>query len=441
MGDATSLVAAPFGALYLHMPFCVRRCRYCDFATAATCHDDPLVAAYAGALETLARRVSLVGLLGGVRTAYLGGGTPTMAGEKLAGLVACVRGVCPDLAEFSSEANPESLTAALAASLARAGLTRISLGVQSTVDAELARLGRAHDRAGALAAARVVCAAGLDLSCDLMAGIPLQTPASWEHSLHDVLEAGATHVSCYPLMVEDGTPLAAAVEAGEEREPDDDLQADLMLAAARVLGNAGLTRYEVASYAAPGKACAHNIAYWTGVPYLGLGSSAASMMGPEGLLALAEALPLAVVDAGESVELPATVGVGAGDGRQETPAAYLARHPEAARIRLRMLDDARNLVYKVGARGPLACEIESLTAREAAAEDLMLAMRMSAGAPSALLEQAVDKDGIPRLTLERACADIVGRGLAAWTAEGALAPTERGWLLGNELYGAMWDLA
>ena len=441
MGDATSLVAAPFGALYLHMPFCVRRCRYCDFATAATCHDDPLVAAYAGALETLARRVGLVGLLGGVRTAYLGGGTPTMAGEKLAGLVACVRGVCPDLAEFSSEANPESLTAALAASLARAGLTRISLGVQSTVDAELARLGRAHDRAGALAAARVVCAAGLDLSCDLMAGIPLQTPASWEHSLHDVLEAGATHVSCYPLMVEDGTPLAAAVEAGEEREPDDDLQADLMLAAARVLGNAGLTRYEVASYAVPGKACAHNIAYWTGVPYLGLGSSAASMMGPEGLLALAEALPLAVVDAGESVELPATVGGGAGDGRQETPAAYLARHPEAVRIRLRMLDDARNLVYKVGARGPLACEIESLTAREAAAEDLMLAMRMSAGAPSALLEQAVDKGGIPRLTLERACADIVGRGLAVWTAEGTLAPTERGWLLGNELYGAMWDLA
>ena len=171
------MVAAPFGALYLHMPFCIRRCRYCDFATAATRHDDPLVAAYAGALETLERRVGSAGLLKGVHAAYVGGGTPTMAGEKLAGLVACVRGVCPDLAEFSSEANPESLTSTLVTSLAQAGLTRISLGVQSTIDAELARLGRAHDRAGALAAARVVCAAGLDLSCDFMAGIPLQPPA------------------------------------------------------------------------------------------------------------------------------------------------------------------------------------------------------------------------------------------------------------------------
>lgn len=441
MGDATSLVAAPFGALYLHMPFCIRRCRYCDFATAATRHDDSLVAAYTGALETLVQRAASAGLLEGTCTAYLGGGTPTMAGEKLTGLVACVRGTCPRLGEFSSEANPESLTPTLAASLAQAGITRISLGVQSTIDAELARLGRAHDRAGALAAARVVCAAGLDLSCDLMAGIPLQTPASWEHSLHDVLEAGATHVSCYPLMVEDGTPLAAAVEAGKEREPDDDLQADLMLAAARVLGNAGLTRYEVASYAAPGKACAHNIAYWTGVPYLGLGSSAASMMGPEGLLALAEALPLAVVDDGEGAELPATSGVGAWGGRSETPTAYLARHPEAARIRLRMLDGARALVRKVGAGEPLACEIESLTAREATAEDLMLAMRMSAGAPATLLVRAAEEGGIPRTALEETCDAAVERGLAAWTAEGALTPTERGWLLGNKLYGAMWDLA
>lgn len=423
-----------FGALYLHVPFCVRRCRYCDFATAATRHDDSLVAAYVDALETLVCRVGSASLLEGAHTAYLGGGTPTMAGEGLAGLVACVRGACPGLAEFSSEANPESLTAALASSLAQAGLTRISLGVQSTDDAELARLGRAHDRLGALAAARAVCAAGLDLSCDLMAGIPLQTPASWERSLRDVLEAGATHVSCYPLMVEDGTPLAAAIEAGEECEPDDDLQADLMLAAAHTLGAAGLERYEVASYAAPGKACAHNIAYWTGVPYLGLGSSAAGMTTPEGLLALAEALPISVVDSDE-VDDSLTGGV------SETAPSYLMRHPEASRIRLRMVDDARTLVRKVSGGEALTCEVEALTVREAAAEDLMLAMRMSAGAPAGLLGRVAQEGAIPRDALDRACSEVVREGLAAWRPDGSLVPTQRGWLLGNELYGAMWELA
>lgn len=423
-----------FGALYLHVPFCVRRCRYCDFATAATRHDDPLVSAYTAALETLVRRIDSAGLFEDVHTAYLGGGTPTMAGEGLARLVACVRGACPELAEFSSEANPESLTAALASSLAQAGLTRISLGVQSTDDAELTRLGRAHDRSGALVAARAVCAAGLDLSCDLMAGIPLQTPASWERSLCDVLEAGATHVSCYPLMVEDGTPLAAAVEAGEECGPDDDLQADLMITAAHVLELAGLERYEVASYAAPRKACAHNIAYWTGVPYLGLGSSAAGMMTPEGLLALSEVVPIGMVDADDSL-------TGGTPPVCESVPSYLARHPEASRMRLRMVDDTRTLVRKVSDGEALVCEAEALTAREAAAEDLMLAMRMSAGASADLLGRAAGEDVIPRDALERACSEVVRDGLAAWKPDGSLAPTQRGWLLGNELYGAMWELA
>ena len=432
--------ASLFGALYLHIPFCVRRCRYCDFATAATRHSDPLVSAYVDTLLALLDRVESSGLLHDIRTAYLGGGTPTMAGEKLAPLVASVRRACPQLKEFSSEANPESLTPALAAAVSHAGLTRISLGVQSTDNEELVRLGRAHDRTAALATARAVREVGLDLSCDLMAGIPLQSPASWECSLQDVLDAGATHVSCYPLMIEDGTPLAAAIDAGEEHEPDDDLQADLMVTAERVLGLAGLERYEVASYALPGKTCAHNIAYWTGVGYLGLGSSAASMTTPDGLLALAESLPLAVVDTG-AIDPSPTVGHGAGLGPHKAPDAYLARHPEAARIRLRMVDDARTLVDKAKTGEPLACEAEALTAREAAAEDLMLAMRMSKGASLSRLEQAVQQGGIPQATLERACDEVVERGLAAWTADGALAPTELGWLLGNELYGVMWDLA
>ena len=266
-------------ALYLHVPFCVRRCRYCDFTTSAIAHDDPLVEGYVEALVALLERLRYHGLLADIETAYVGGGTPTMAGAALPRLVLATRRACgAGLREFSSEANPESLDANLARALATAGLTRLSLGVQSLDDAELARLGRAHDARRAHVAMASARAAGLDLSCDLMCGIPLQTRESWEASLRGVVDAGATHVSCYPLMVEEGTPLYDACEAGEEAWPDDDAQADLMLIAERVLGSAGMSRYEVASYALPGHACRHNIAYWTGRSYLGLGTGASSIL-------------------------------------------------------------------------------------------------------------------------------------------------------------------
>ena len=272
-----------FSALYLHIPFCIRRCRYCDFATDATPHGDPLVAAYVAVLDSLVGRLSAAGLLRSVRTGYIGGGTPTMAGEGLARLVAQVRRGCPGIVELSTEANPESLTGSLARSLAASGATRVSLGVQSLDDAELAQLGRAHSSANARAAARFAVDAGLDLSCDLMCGIPLQTPQSWEASLRGALDLGACHVSCYPLMLEEGTPLEAAVSRGEVSVADDDAAADRMVVAERILGQAGFSRYEVASYARPGKRCAHNVAYWTGASYLGLGRVGREHDGPRGV--------------------------------------------------------------------------------------------------------------------------------------------------------------
>ncbi len=421
-------------ALYLHVPFCVRRCRYCDFATGAVVHGDPLVGAYVDALRALLGRLAAAGLLAGVRTAYIGGGTPTMAGAALPGLAAAVRAACPGLGEFSTEANPESLDPDLARRLAGAGVTRVSLGVQSLDDAELARLGRAHDARAARAAARAAVGAGLNLSCDLMCGIPLQTSASWEASLAGVLDLGAGHVSCYPLMLEEGTPLEAAVSRGEERVADDDAAADLMVGAERVLAAAGLARYEVASYARPGRACAHNVAYWTGVPYLGLGSSAAGMLDPAGFALLAEALPLACVpeDAGGDVApLPGS----------DFAARILSLGPrQAARVRVRMLDGPRGLVGAVRAGTPLRVGVETLSAREAVAEDLMLGMRMSRGIAPGLLARAAGA-GIPRARLDAALADLEARGLACWRADGRFAPTEQGWLLGNELYGALWDLA
>lgn len=430
----------PFSALYLHVPFCVRRCRYCDFSTDAIPHGDPLVAAYIEALEFLVGRLGAAGLIWDARTAYIGGGTPTMAGEGLARLVAQIRQTCPKLVEVSTEANPESLTDRLARALASSGATRVSLGVQSLDDAELVQLGRVHSSAAARAAACSVVGAGLDLSCDLMCGIPLQTSRSWEASLHGVLSMGAGHVSCYPLMLEEGTSLEAAVSRGEVTVADDDAAADLMVVAEQVLGEAGLARYEVASYARPGKRCAHNIAYWTGESYLGLGTSAASMMVPEEFSALADALPLTCVPESPYTEWFAGGPKGPLDGVELAARIRDLGGRAVARVRMRLTDGARELVAAVASGRPLNVRIETLTAREAACEDLMLGMRMMDGVPYAAFRRAVGA-GVPQDDLESAGADLEARGLARWTDGGRFVPTEQGWLLGNELYGALWDLA
>lgn len=413
-------------ALYLHVPFCVSRCAYCGFYSQATCANDARIAEYVECLRALVARLGSAGMFRHVRTAYIGGGTPTLAGERLMGLAREVSQQCPELVEFTSEANPDSLSESLALGLRRAGITRVSLGVQSLSDAELHGLGRAHASQQALEAARFVKAAGLDLSCDLMCGIPGQTPASWRASLAGVLAAGAEHVSCYPLSIEEGTPFDDAVLAGAMQLPDADLQADMMLEAACMLEEAGLQRYEVASYARPGHACQHNIAYWTGACYLGLGAAAASMLTP-GL----------ACEVGEMLGLRAD---GNGASTAQKLADALACQLDAARVRLSFPDDSEAFVRAMGAAMGPRVFLETLTSREAAAEDLMLAMRMVRGATREVLEGAVER-GIPCDKLDAAVKLACKDGLAAFDAVGSLCPTQKGWLLGNELFGIMWDTA
>ena len=413
-------------ALYLHVPFCVSRCAYCGFYSQATCAGDARIAEYVACLRGLVARLGSAGMLRHVKTAYIGGGTPTLAGERLVELAREVGLQCPELVEFTTEANPDSLSESLAVGLRRAAITRVSLGVQSLNDAELCGLGRAHTSQQALEAARVVKAAGLDLSCDLMCGIPGQTPASWRESLAGVLAAGVDHVSCYPLSIEEGTPFDDAVLAGAMQLPDADLQADMMLEAACVLEEAGLLRYEVASYARPGHACRHNIAYWTGACYLGLGAAAASMLTP-----------------GLACEVGEVLGLRAGGDGAVTPqklANALACQLDAARVRLSFPDDSEAFVRAMGAATEPCVFLETLTSREAAAEDLMLAMRMVRGATREVLEGAVAR-GIPRDKLDAAVALACKDGLAELDVAGSLCPTQKGWLLGNELFGIMWDTA
>lgn len=428
-GAARALLTGEHGvieALYLHVPFCVSRCAYCGFYSQATCAGDARIAEYVACLRKLVASLGSAGMLSHVKTAYIGGGTPTLAGEQLIRLAREVSLQCPELVEFTSEANPDSLSGSLASGLRCAGITRVSLGVQTLSDAELRGLGRAHTSRQALEAAHVVKAAGLNLSCDLMCGIPGQTPASWRASLEGVLAAGADHVSCYPLSIEEGTPFDDAVLAGAMQLPDADLQADMMLEAASVLGKAGLQRYEVASYARLGHACRHNIAYWTGACYLGLGAAAASMLTP-----------------GLACEVGETLGLRA-DGDSADAGANLvdalACQPDAARVRLSFPDDAGAFVHAADAAMGPRVFLETLTSRKAAAEDLMLAMRMVRGASRDVLEGAVER-GIPREKLGAAVALACKDGLAERDATGSLCPTQKGWLLGNELFGIMWDTA
>lgn len=404
-------------ALYLHIPFCQSKCAYCDFDSVAACSLDDARAAQACYLDRLTNRVDAfgtAGLLDGVRTVYIGGGTPSLLGMRLVELVRSVMQWCaPE--EFTCEANPESFTSSLALQLARAGVTRISLGVQSLQEEELKAVGRIHSATQALDAICYAKDAGLDVSCDLMCGLPLQTQDSWAKSVAGLIEAGPCHVSIYPLTVEDGTPLALKVDSGRLALPDEDEQADEMELARRFLVEAGFAPYEVASYALPGHACRHNIAYWTGIEYLGLGRSAASMLSRD------------------TFRMSSSLF------------SDLAPRDGAARIRVLQTDDAAS-----------AFEIEQLGIREAMAEDLMLACRMTRGIPQELLLRASAVFGKQIVT--DTCARAIELGLATWEAPdgenyvdassggvdlfpGALAPTQQGWLEGNELFGLFWNLA
>lgn len=192
-------------ALYLHVPFCARKCAYCDFASWETRAQDPLMAAYAHALSVQIDEAEGLGLLQEADTAYVGGGTPSLLGEGLPPLVSRVAAL--GASEITCEANPDSLTDSLLEGLARAGATRLSVGVQSLEDAELVELGRLHDAACAKERVAAAVASGLDVSCDLMCATPGQTDASWGRTLGQAAALGVGHVSVYPLMIEEGTAL------------------------------------------------------------------------------------------------------------------------------------------------------------------------------------------------------------------------------------------
>lgn len=270
----------PYGALYVHIPFCVSRCAYCDFATSAVPADSPVIAEYFDELALSVRRASREGKLAEVKTVYLGGGTPSHVGSRYLSNLLYMLGLSmhlTDEVEASMEANPESLDERLVRDVWALGVNRLSIGVQSFDDGLLRTLGRAHDADAARRA--VACAQERfdNVSVDLMCGLPGQDVETFCESVREAVSLGVTHVSVYPLTIEPHTLFDSMLLSGQIEEVDDDMEAEMMKAASEILESAGYARYEVASYAKPGFECRHNIAYWTGVPYLGMGTSAVTM--------------------------------------------------------------------------------------------------------------------------------------------------------------------
>ena len=266
--------------LYLHIPFCRSKCDYCDFYSLAGAEDR--MDDYQRALLAQIAECAPTARHSAVNTIYVGGGTPTFYGAaRLAALLKAVRKhfrVTAD-AEITAEANPDSADLKTLRALRRAGFNRLSLGMQSACDAELAAVHRPHtfqQTAAAVAAARK--ARFKNLSLDLIYGLPSQTEESWKDTVERALALEPEHLSCYGLTVEEGTPLALRVAKGELL-PDDDAQAALYLWTVDRLAQAGYTQYEISNFARPGFQSRHNLKYWMGQPYLGLGAAAHSDFG------------------------------------------------------------------------------------------------------------------------------------------------------------------
>jgi putative oxygen-independent coproporphyrinogen III oxidase len=355
-------VTPPFDdvrSLYLHIPFCERKCEYCDFTSVAGATGS---VAYMNALVAEVRHLGeCLGRLS-LDTVFIGGGTPSLVEpELLAGLVATVRATFSVAAgaEVTMEANPSSITAARARVWKAAGVNRISIGVQSLEADALRFLGRVHDADRALAAVAEVREAGFtSINCDLIYAVPGLGDTRWRRTLERVVAAGPTHVSCYELTVEPGTPLHTRVRRGLVTPVEGARAMRQHRIAVDVLGGAGYAQYEVSNFAVAGEECRHNLVYWHNGYY------AAAGVGAHGHLPAAAAAAIGLdVEAGSvsvrhwhgrgiaaygravrAGDFPITGSEPVGPGMREQERVMLGlRLREGVRLDPSRLDEARSL--------------------------------------------------------------------------------------------------
>ena len=273
--------------LYIHIPFCIRKCAYCDFLSAPA--DQDTIARYMSALEKQLVMQAASFQKKVIDTVFIGGGTPTILRiEQLERLLAAVRKyyAIAENTEITVEANPGTITAGKAHVLAEGGVNRVSLGLQSASEQELRLLGRIHTYDDFLRSYGLLREGGIrNINVDLMSALPGQTIASYEKTLHQVLSLHPEHISAYSLIIEEGTPFYEQYredeklrDAGEEPRllPSEECERTMYELTGALLSDYGYERYEISNYAKKGHECRHNIGYWTGEEYLGVGLGASS---------------------------------------------------------------------------------------------------------------------------------------------------------------------
>ncbi len=367
----------PLG-IYVHVPFCRSKCTYCDFYSVC---DDHWADSYLEAVCKHIREAGEAASLHLVDTIYFGGGTPSILGaDRLSIILSAIRksfDVSPD-AEITFEANPDSVTDRLLRRLRSEGFNRVSLGIQSDNDEILAQLGRPHDYAQAVAAVRKIRKHGFrNLSVDLMYGLPGQTLPDWTKALLSIIKLAPEHISCYGLKVEEGTPLAR--QADDLDLPDDDLQADMYLAAIAVLGKHGYRQYEISNFCKKGAVSRHNLKYWQGGEYLGFGPDASSDFGGQ---------------------------------------------------RFTIMRDLRGYIAGIAENGQVLREVEDVPFRERAGEYLMMRLRTVSGIDPGEYEK---KYLLPFEPLAQKLEVYRSRGLAVCTFDGRWHLTGKGFLLSNDI--------
>ena len=275
-----------FQGVYVHTPFCLQKCLYCDFPSYAGFPEEVrqrYVDALCREIEVRSLQPELPVAKGA--TVYFGGGTPTvLTVEQIGKIVSTLKhcGWWNDPAEATVEANPGTVNAGKLKALREIGFDRTSLGVQSLQNKELLALGRVHTAEQALYAIEEAKQAGFRrINADLMSGIPCQTVESFRDTMDKILQMNLSHISAYSLILEEGTPLERMVRGGKVQLPDEEVSYNMYAMTTDVLAKAGLQRYEISNYAVPGEESLHNIVYWHYEPYAAFGVGACSFTGTE----------------------------------------------------------------------------------------------------------------------------------------------------------------
>lgn len=385
----------PFYAVYLHIPFCVHRCGYCDFNTYAGLED--LIPAYTAAL---CREIELIRQSAGerlpVHTIFFGGGTPSLLSgpqlESILGALAKAFDWQPGV-EITLEANPGTVSLESLREMRRLGVNRLSLGMQSAHPGELRLLERQHDYPEVVAAVTAARRAGFDnLNLDLIYGLPEQALPTWQNSLELALGLNPEHLSLYALTLEHGTPLKRWANRGLIPEPDPDLAAEMYEWANERLAAAGYDQYEISNWSKPGQPCRHNLQYWRSLPYIGLGAGAHGYAG------------------------------GSRTANVLAPAAYIARLKDGA--------------VQEFPRTPATASLTPVDRQAEIGETMMMGLRLTREGIAEADFQARFGQSLEELFASE-IKELQGYGLLEWAGEAPqrrLRLTSRGRLLGNQVF-------